>query len=61
MPVFPPDKVSNQTLAQIAEYIEALPGEHAHQMQGGTKEALTQRHWMALFALESEGDEHKGK
>jgi len=52
MPVFPPDKVSNSELGEIAGFIESLSGAHAHQKPAAKADALAQHHWMALFALE---------
>ncbi len=54
MPVFPPDKVSNSELGEIAGFIESLSGAHAHQRPAAKADALAQHHWMALFALEDE-------
>ncbi len=52
MPVFPPSKISNEELGQIAEYIESLEGDHVHMRVVDPGEALSQHHWMTLFALE---------
>ena len=52
MPVFPPDRVSNSELAEIAGFIESLSGAHLHQRPVAKADALAQHHWMALFALE---------
>ena len=52
MPVFPPSKISNAELDQIAEYIESLEGDHAHMRVADPGEDLSQHHWMTLFALE---------
>ncbi|MDA0264771.1 MAG: cytochrome c [Chloroflexi bacterium] len=58
MPVFPPSVVSNEELAQIADYVETLAGEHAHMSESNPGEMLAQHHWMVLFALEEDsGDE----
>ena len=57
MPVFPPDKVSNQDLAEIAGFIESLTGDHLHQRPTAAADALAQHHWMALFAFEDESGE----
>ena len=54
MPVFPPSKISNTELGQIAEYIETLGGDHAHMTISGPAEASAQHHWMTLFALEDD-------
>ena len=54
MPVFPPSKISNAELNQIAEYIESLGGDHVHMRITDPGEALAQHHWMALFALEDD-------
>jgi len=52
MPVFPPSKISNEELGQIADYIESLEGDHVHMRVADPGEALSQHHWMTLFALE---------
>ena len=52
MPVFPPDKISNGELLEIAGFIESLSGDHAHQRPAAKADALAQHHWMSLFALE---------
>ena len=52
MPVFPPDKISNSELFEIAGFIESLSGDHAHQRPAAKADALAQHHWMSLFALE---------
>ena len=52
MPVFPPSKISNTELGQIAEYVESLGGDHVHMRVADPGEALSQHHWMTLFALE---------
>jgi len=57
MPVFPPDRVSNQELAQIAEYITSLGGPHAHIAPVSLADAIAQHHWMALFALKDEAQD----
>ena len=57
MPVFPPDRVSNQELAQIAAYITSLSGPHAHMAQVSPADAIAQHHWMALFALKDEAQD----
>jgi len=54
MPVFPPSQISNTELAQIAEYIESLGGDHLHVSSDDPNQSLTQHHWMILFALEDE-------
>lgn len=54
MPVFPPSKISNAELGQIAEYIESLEGDHLHMRPANLAEALSQHHWMALVALEDD-------
>ena len=54
MPVFPPLQISNAELAQIAEYIESLGGDHLHVSSDDSNQSLTQHHWMILFALEDE-------
>ena len=57
MPVFPPDRVSNRELAQIAEYITGLSGPHAHMAPVSIADAIAQHHWMALFSLKDEAQE----
>ena len=57
MPVFPPDKVTNEDLGEIAGFIESLRGGHLHQRPTAVADALAQHHWMALFALEDESGE----
>lgn len=52
MPVFPPSKISNEELGQIAEYVESLAGDHTHMRLTDPGAALSQHHWMTLFALE---------
>ncbi|PKB71547.1 MAG: hypothetical protein BZY87_04660 [SAR202 cluster bacterium Io17-Chloro-G6] len=52
MPVFPPSKISNEELVQIGEYIESLVGDHVHARPADPGAALSQHHWMTLFALE---------
>ncbi len=54
MPVFPPSKISNAELSQIAEYVESLAGEHVHMRIADPGESLAQHHWMTLFALEDD-------
>lgn len=54
MPVFPPSKISNEELGQIAQYVESLGGEHVHMRLVDPGAALSQHHWMTLFALEDE-------
>ena len=54
MPVFPPDRVSNQELAQIAAYITSLSGPHGHMAPVSLADAISQHHWMALFALKDD-------
>ena len=54
MPVFSPSKISNAELGQIAEYVESLEGDHAHMRVVDSGEALSQHHWMTLFALEDD-------
>ena len=39
MPVFPPSKISNEELSQIAHYIESLGGDHGHVRIAGPGEA----------------------
>ena len=61
MPVFPPDKVSNDELAQLVSYITNLEGDHAHVRAEGpvTVDQMAVHHWMALFALD-DGDGREG-
>ena len=54
MPIFPPDRISNEELDAIAEFIDGLEGGHAHGRPPGSGDELTLHHWMALFALEAE-------
>lgn len=54
MPVFSPDKVTNDDLEEIAGYIGSLGGGHLHQTPAAAADALAQHHWMALFALKDE-------
>ena len=54
MPVFPPSTISNKELSQIAEYIESLEGDHVHMRVVDPGAALSQHHWMTLFALEDD-------
>ena len=54
MPVFPPSKISNAELSQIAEYVESLGGDHVHMRTTDPGESLAQHHWMTLFALEDD-------
>ena len=56
MPIFPPDKISNEELEAIAEFIGGLSGGHAHVMVPGSGNELTLHHWMALFAIEAGDD-----
>ena len=57
MPVFPPDRVSNQELAQIAEYVTGLSGPHGHMAPVNLADSISQHHWMALFALKDDAQE----
>ena len=52
MPFFPPDKITNTELDEIAGFVESLAGDHSHQAPAARADALAQHHWMALFALE---------
>ena len=54
MPVFPPSTISNKELSQIAEYIDSLEGDHVHMRVVDPGAALSQHHWMTLFALEDD-------
>ncbi len=57
MPVFPPDRVSSQELARIAEYITSLSGPHGHMAPVNLADSIAQHHWMALFALKDEAQD----
>ena len=57
MPVFQPAAVSNAELAQLADYVEGLQGDHAHIRPVDPGESLAQHHWMTLFALEDGNSE----
>lgn len=52
MRVFPPLKITNEELGQIAEYDESLEGNHLHVPLVDPGAALSQHHWMTLFPLE---------
>ena len=52
MPVFPPDRLSNSEMGEIAGFIQSLSGAHGHQRPVARADASAQHHWMALFALE---------
>lgn len=54
MPVFPPDKISNEELEAIAEYVEGLGGGHAHVRAPGSPDEIALHHWMALFSIDAE-------
>jgi mono/diheme cytochrome c family protein len=54
MPVFPPDKVSNAELEVLAQWVDDLPGAHAHMRPADAGAAVANHHWMALFALEED-------
>ena len=55
MPVYPPDKISDQELDAIAAYISHLEGGHDHMhLEGELAPTVTQHLWMALYALEDE-------
>lgn len=58
MPVFPPDRVSNQELEEIANYVSGLGRGHAHERPVDPGVVAAQHHWMALFALE-DGDQRE--
>lgn len=53
MPVFSPDKISNEELQEIGEYVAGLGGGHAHMREGVSGDELIMHHWMAIIALES--------
>ena len=54
MPVFPPDKISNEELEAISEFIEGLGGGHAHVRGPGSPDEVAIHHWMALFSTDAE-------
>lgn len=62
MPVFPPDKITNEELALLAQFIAELPGGHLHTKPVDVGQDLINHHWMALLSLEEneieEGTHH---
>ncbi len=54
MPVFPPDRITNEELEQIAEFIDSLAGGHLHQRPSDIRQAVALHHWMALLSLEED-------
>lgn len=52
MPVFPPDKISEEELVAIVDFVESLEGGHGHSRSGTLGDELLMHHWMALFAVE---------
>jgi hypothetical protein len=66
MPVFPLDKISNEEMQAITEYIDGLSadGEHVHAQASVGPDELSLHHWMALFPIEAddpkEGSHHLG-
>ena len=66
MPVFPPDKISNEEMEAITTFIDGLEGErqHVHSEAPTGPDELALHHWMALFSIEAgdpgEGAHHLG-
>jgi thioredoxin-like negative regulator of GroEL len=64
MPVFPPDKVSNEEMEAITQFIDGLGGEHEHVESADGPDELVLHHWMALLSIEAddpeEGAHHLG-
>ncbi|MCH7746255.1 MAG: cytochrome c [Chloroflexi bacterium] len=54
MPVFPPDKISNEELEEIAMYIGGLGGGHAHMSGAVTPGEVVLHHWMTLSSIEAD-------
>ena len=54
MPIFSPDKISNEELEAISEFIEGLGGGHAHVRGPGSPDEIAIHHWMALFSTDAE-------
>lgn len=54
MSVFPPDKISNEEIAAIAEFIEGLDAGHGHARTGLSANELVMHHRMALLAAEDD-------
>ena len=53
MPLFPPDKLTNNELDKIIVYIRALPEAHTHHKPVNVKRDMALHQWMALLALEA--------
>ena len=53
MPLFPPDKLTNNELDKIIVYIRALPEAHTHHKPVDVKRDMALHQWMALLALEA--------
>ena len=53
MPVFPPDKISNEEMEAITTFIDGLEGErqHVHSEAPSGPDQLALHHWMALFSI----------
>ena len=51
MPVFPPSKVSDRELDEIAQYVTSLGNRPAFALVDVPREDSFQLHWMALFSL----------
>lgn len=64
MPVFPPDKVSNEEMDALSVFIGGLGGEHKHVRDASSPDEMALHHWMALFSIEAgdpvEGAHHLG-
>ena len=66
MPVFPPNKISNEEMEAITTFIDGLEGErqHGHSDAPTGPDELALHHWMALFSIEAgdpgEGSHHLG-
>ena len=54
MPVFPPDKISNEELDEIAMYIGGLGEGHAHMSGAVSPGEVVLHHWMALSSIEAD-------
>ena len=54
MPVFPPDKISNEELDAIAMYISELGEGHAHMAASATPGEVVLHHWMTLSSIEAD-------
>ncbi|MEE9248028.1 MAG: cytochrome c [Dehalococcoidia bacterium] len=59
MPLFPPDKITNEELDLIAQFIASLPAGHQHMRQVDVGSEVALHHWMALLSLE-EGEITEG-